>query len=291
MKLSDKSKKALTILCNHIVSSQVRKNDSDKYWKRKASDLKVVDQIESLITILPRSQQKELHRFSKLLSSRLLGLTWNGLLLPIQDLNKKQLNTMLNRWIRSPFNNIRKAHSSIIKLCTYYYFIVKEENNQNPNWKTLGYKGDLGYRPVSHSAIKPLDITSKHVIETHYLIIGSGSGGGVIASELSSRNKEVLIVDKGPFKMPMHMNHNEEDMHGTLYEQKGMLSTKNGGMTILAGSCFGGGSAVNWAGSFRTPDYILEEWAKDYNNPHFIDSAYQAGFEFVEKKISVKKNH
>lgn len=289
MKINNKSKKALTFLCNHIVSSQVRKNDPNKYWKRKASDLDVVTHIESLLNILPRSQQKELLRFSKLLSSKLLGLTWNGKFSPVQNLNKKQLNTMLNRWLQSPFNNIRKAHSSIIKLCTYYYFIVKDEHNQNPNWKTLGYKGDLGYRPVSHSAIKPLQIESKKVLETHYLIIGSGSGGGVIASELSSRNKDTLIVEKGPFKMPMHMNHNEEDMHSALYEQQGMLNTINGGMTILAGSCFGGGTTVNWAGSFRTPDYILEEWAKNFKNPHFIDPKYQAGFDVVEKKINVQK--
>ena len=290
MKFSQKQKRGLQLLCNHIIGSQVRKDDPNQYWKRKASDLKVVEHFEELLPILPKNQQKELSRFASLLNSRLLGLTWNGLLLPIQQLNKKQIATMLDRWSRSSLNSIRKAHSAIIKLTCYYYYVSLNGSNANPNWKSMQYKGDLGYKPVSHSAIKPIQVTENIDLEVDYLIIGSGSGGGVVANELIQRNKAVLLVEKGPFKMPMHMNHFEEDMHNTLYEQRALLNSNNGGVTILAGSCFGGGSTINWAGSLRTPDYVLEEWAKKFNNPHFLESSFQEGFDFIERKTSVQKS-
>jgi len=46
-----------------------------------------------------------------------------------------------------------------------------------------------------------------------------------------------------------------------VYERGGLCATKDANIVVLAGSCVGGGTTVNWSASFRTPDYVRREWA------------------------------
>ena len=74
---------------------------------------------------------------------------------------------------------------------------------------------------------------------------------------------------------------------GRLYEQQGALATKSGSVSVLAGSCLGGGTTINWAGSFRTPEYILRQWAEQHDAPHFRSPAFQQGIETLERAMHV----
>ena len=71
------------------------------------------------------------------------------------------------------------------------------------------------------------------------------------------------------------------------FERKGALTSQDGAVSIFAGSCLGGGTTVNWSASFRTPDYILEEWAQEHDNPHFIDPEYQHCFRAIEARTHI----
>ena len=93
------------------------------------------------------------------------------------------------------------------------------------------------------------------------LIIGSGAGGGVVAGELAAAGYDVLVLEKGPYLHGTDFTRREADMLARLYDARASLLTQDGGVALLAGACLGGGTTVNWAGAFRTPDYILEEWA------------------------------
>ncbi len=62
-------------------------------------------------------------------------------------------------------------------------------------------------------------------------------------------------------------------------------------MGLLAGACLGGGTTVNWAGAFRTPDYILDEWAAEHAAPQFTSAAFQASLDAVAAALSVNTSY
>lgn len=79
-------------------------------------------------------------------------------------------------------------------------------------------------------------------IDTDVLIIGSGAGGGVVASEMAEKGWSTLVVEKGIYQRPDEMTTTPKDGFYNLYEGQGLMATEDGGMNVLAGSSFGGGT-------------------------------------------------
>lgn len=72
-----------------------------------------------------------------------------------------------------------------------------------------------------------------------------------------------------------------------LYEQGGTFATSDGKIVLLAGSTIGGGSAVNWSASIKTPDYVLTDWSENHNLPLFSSQEYLYAMDTVCERISV----
>ncbi|CAI6008769.1 unnamed protein product [Closterium sp. NIES-65] len=71
------------------------------------------------------------------------------------------------------------------------------------------------------------------------------------------------------------------------YDTQGFLTTEDGGVALLAGRTVGGGSAVNWSASFRTPPHVTKEWAGEYGLKQFESPEYAAAMDAVCEKIQV----
>jgi long-chain-alcohol oxidase len=99
------------------------------------------------------------------------------------------------------------------------------------------------------------------VLEADVVIVGSGSGGGMVASELAKAGLSVLVLEKGGYFRPAEFKawrESEAFLH--TFEKGGLCSTVDGNVLVLAGSCVGGGSTVNWSASFRTPEMVRQDW-------------------------------
>lgn len=280
--------RALTAICDTFISNVQHPNDTDGYWARTASDQGVPERVLQLIAGVKAEDQAAFVQLLQLISSPLLGLTWGGPLQPAHRLTPEQRTKMLLSWSGSRLGLLRNAFATLRKVTTFLYFgDIPKGKNTNPNHSTIGYQlPDLA--PIHDpNPLQILSLESDTVLECDVLIIGSGSGGGVVAAQLSAAGKDVLVVEKGRYSPRHALTMQEFPMLNQHFESGALLATKTGSVSILAGSTVGGGSAINWAGSLRTPDYVLEEWAKDYNNPHFTSPAYQKGFEYIEKRNSI----
>ena len=284
MKTTENQLKALRAVCDVLIPSIA----GDAYWERKASDFKVAERMIEQIGQLTHREQKEFQKLLSLLANPLLGMTWQGALKPAFKLSEAQVHKMLHKWSRSSFKNIRKSFNTLKKLCGFVFFSATDENGVNPNWEAINYQ----ILPVPIHSEDPLSkgilsVENNQILECDVVIVGSGAGGGVAAAILAEAGYKVIVVEKGHYYRGADFNQSELEMYNKLYEGRGLLTSVDGGVTIMAGSCLGGGTTVNWAGAFRTPGYILEEWAKNHDNPHFLSNDYQKGFEYVEQRNNI----
>lgn len=101
------------------------------------------------------------------------------------------------------------------------------------------------------------------VLECDVVIVGSGAGGGMMAAELAKAGFNVLVLEKGGhFRASEFEAWRESEAFLHTFEKGGLCSTADGNVLVLAGSCVGGGTTINWSASFRTPDIVREDWVQ-----------------------------
>ena len=126
----------------------------------------------------------------------------------------------------------------------------------------------------------PMKASEFPIINTQVLIIGSGAGGGVAASRLASEY-ETLVIDKGVYAPTGIKHRGQSEALEEMYQNGGFIASESGTISILAGSVFGGGTAINWSGSLKTQHYVREEWAKKKGLDWFLSKGYSDALDVV----------
>ena len=256
-----------------------------------------LDKLAAAIQAQPLGAQAEFGQLLDLLAKPLAGLTWWGPLRPFEALTPAQRERLLQSWAGSRLPPLRQGFQALRKLCTFlYYGGSPADGSLNPTWAALGYPGPAlplasDLPGATERPLKPLAPVAGTTYYCDVLVIGSGAGGGVMAGELAQAGHDVLVLEAGPYCHGHDFTQREVDMMGRLYDGRGALSTRDGGVSILAGACLGGGTTVNWAGAFRTPDYVLEEWAREHAAPQFVSPAFQASLDAVAQALSVNTDY
>lgn len=287
MQLSDRHLATLRAVCDAFVPAVTQSPDPHGFWGRRASDLGVAEHIVELVGSLGAGDQKELVQLLTLMSSPALGATWRGPLKPFTALTEAQRETLLRRWSVSPLLPIRKGYLSLKKVSAIFFYGYAETNAPNPNWPALGYPGPTAPPAEYDRPIEPIVPNGDLTLTCETVVVGSGAGGGVVAGELAEAGQDVIVIEKGPYVDRDAFEGLELAAMDRMYEQRGALVTRDGAVGVLAGSCVGGGTTVNWAGAFRTPDAILQQWADAHDAPHFASASFQQSLSTLERELSV----
>jgi choline dehydrogenase-like flavoprotein len=106
---------------------------------------------------------------------------------------------------------------------------------------------------------------------------------------LAAAGLEVIVIEGGDY-------YDDRDFDGsefkalTRYYMGAPTATHDQSVGLIAGSCLGGGTVVNYSTSFRTPDDIRREWAA-HGVPAFTSDLYTDSLDAVCERLGVNQEH
>ncbi|CAN6304880.1 unnamed protein product [Urochloa humidicola] len=241
------------------------------------------------------------------------------------DMPMERREEALKQWNKTRWLFPLKVTFVITKILSHFsFYTMINENSDNPSWKAIGYSVPDGDGPPEDRTTvatpspspRPLDSgvvetrslddatllrsladrglavkadvsATHHVVQCDIVIVGSGCGGGVAAAVLAAAGHKVVVVEKGDYFTADDYSSIEGPTMDRLYEKGGIFCTSNASTIMFAGATVGGGSAINWSASIRTPEWVTQEWAREHGLPVFGSPEYARAMDAVCARLAV----
>jgi long-chain-alcohol oxidase len=206
-------------------------------------------------------------------------------------MSREQREQVLRSWGDSRVPQRRAVFQALRKAALLFYYIVPgRDGARNPVWDAIGYDGPLGRLPdAPPKRLNVTPIERDTTLDCDVVIVGSGAGGGAAAGVLADAGLDVIVIESGGYW-------DDEDFDGseftalTSYYMGAPSATHDQSVGLIAGSCLGGGTVVNYTTSFRTPDDVRAEWA-GLGVPAFASEEYTASLDAVCDRLGVNREH
>jgi choline dehydrogenase-like flavoprotein len=228
----------------------------------------------------------QLKRLLRLFEQPLFGLLVVGRPVGFSQMAPEIREHALRRMERSRLPLLRQAFQGLKQPALFLNYSAST-NGSNPNWPNLGYEPKIKTPPPRPKSIRTLNIDRDTELTADVVVVGSGSGGAVIAAELAASGSDVIVIEKGEYLDDADFTGDEMAMTARLFLRRGFLATDDLSVAFLAGSCLGGGTVVNWSDSLRTPDDVLDEWEREHGLEAVTGADFQIGFDVAERRMDV----
>jgi choline dehydrogenase-like flavoprotein len=125
-------------------------------------------------------------------------------------------------------------------------------------------------------------------VSVDVVVVGSGAGGAVAARELARDGRSVLVLEEGGHYTPAEYGSmRPSDSFRRIAREAGMSVVLGRGETplisLLAGKCVGGSSALTGAVCFRVPEKVGHTWTKDLGLGAMAPEALEPHYRDVER--------
>lgn len=134
------------------------------------------------------------------------------------------------------------------------------------------------------------DFSNGDVIECEAVVVGSGAGGGVVAKELSERNIATVIIEEGKYWTRKDFTGQAIESFRKFYRRPyEMLTFGNTIIGLPMGKLVGGSTAINTGTCWRTPEWILTRWVKEFGLVELSPEKLEPYFRRVEAILRVEE--
>jgi len=129
-------------------------------------------------------------------------------------------------------------------------------------------------------------------LHTDVVVVGSGSGGAVVAAELAEAGQQVIVLEEGPF-IPADdyaaMRPSQSIRHA--WREAAMSAALGVGdspvVNVTMGRLVGGSSALTGGVCFRIPDRVLHSWVHEHGLEDLSSEALEPFHRAVEDRLGV----
>ena len=284
MELSPRQRQALEEICDAFCPSEE--------GLPTARELGVADAVIAAVDANPREPERR--QLMALLSgwdTPALGAAGGAGWARFSAMSREQRERVLLSWADSRLAQRRAVFQALRQAALlFYYALPGRYGGRNPAWDAIGYNGPLGKLPgAPPKALTVTRVDRDSGLHCDVVIVGSGAGGGAAAGILAGAGLDVVVIESGDY-------YDDQDFDGGEYQAFSRLymgaptATHDQSVGLIAGTCLGGGTVVNYSTSFRTPDEIRAEWAGQGVSA-FTSDDYTASLDAVCERLGVNQEH
>jgi choline dehydrogenase-like flavoprotein len=244
-----------------------------------ASALGVPERLRAeLVALHQPALLQEFDRLLDTIESPVLNAALTGRPVRFSSLSQDQREAYLRRWAGSRLPLKRRAFQVLKRLTLLYTYGAPD----SPYWKWAGYAPPELVPPAEPAALTIRQPSPGETVEADVCVIGSGAGGGVAAAVLAARGKRVVVLERAVLRTEREFDGRELAGFASLFVDRGIASTEDRSISVLAGSAVGGGTVVNWSTSLRLPASIRDEW-----RALGVDDELDANYGTVEARLDI----
>ncbi|HYP47126.1 MAG TPA: GMC family oxidoreductase N-terminal domain-containing protein, partial [Thermoleophilaceae bacterium] len=257
-----------------------------------ASELGVPEALLGAAAMNPRATERK--QFAQLLGLwDKPGLTalGGGGFTRFSELPLEKREKVLLSWRDSRLPQRRATFEALRKGTLLMHYMLHDEQGGSAVFEQIGYPGAIGAPDEPPpKRIRPLEVSGDTVLDCDVCVVGSGAGGGTAAAVLAAAGLDVVVLEAGGYFSEEDFDGDQLSGFANLYLQGGGMATHDQSVGLLAGACLGGGTLVNFAYCFRTPDDVREEWA-GLGVPAFASDEYTRSLDAVWERLGVNEEH
>jgi choline dehydrogenase-like flavoprotein len=275
MSLTDTQRTTLRLFCDTIVPRIDREPDPSGFFARAASDIGVDQGVEQLIDGLDETLKTGLAQLLDALASQ-------GLERMPSQLSREQV--LKNMSLASP--DAAAGIQALTSMTLFLnYGLPDPQTGQNPNWQVFGYPGPTSAPPApGPKPIEPL-VPGSDSLEADVVVVGSGSGGSVIAGTLAQQGQKVIVLEASGYFTEQDFNQLELPAYQEMFWRGGPTPTADGNVSLQAGTALGGGTVINWTNCLRTYPWVREQWAREHGLEGVDGADYERHLDAVLDRI------
>jgi len=131
------------------------------------------------------------------------------------------------------------------------------------------------------------DLSGELTLNVDAVVIGTGAGGSIALRELARAGLNVVGLEEGGAHTYADFNQREDEMLPLLFQDMGGRTTRDLSIRVLQGRGIGGSTIHNTNLCKRTPDEILDGWAKYHGVSGARAADLRPSFEAIERDLSV----
>jgi choline dehydrogenase-like flavoprotein len=256
------------------------------------SPIRVAASMEQTFARLPsEGDRRRLRLLVGILGRRSGTFLLTGRPVPFHHWPRERRIAVMSSWAVSRLSFRRQLFQVFKRLSLLAFIGDTEDDGTNPVWPEIGYPGPVSAPPPTPKSIRTTTLDGDTTLTCDAVVVGSGAGGGVVAGELAAAGKDVIVLEEGGYYNEADFNQLELAMMRKLYFQGGFAATADGSIALIAGGCLGGGTVVNYTTSFRSPDWLRQEWADRYGLTAYATDEFTASLDAVYERLGVNVNH